>query len=483
MARSTTVHRCSECGWETPRWAGRCGRCQAWGSVTEVTPTTTSPAQRPTAAALPITKIDAHRALGVKVGIPEFDRVLGEGLVPGAVVLLGGEPGVGKSTLLLEAAARWAAQGRRTLYITAEESASQVRLRADRTGALHPELYLAAESDLGAVLGHIEELAPTLLVIDSVQTVSTAETEGVPGGVTQIREVTGALVRVAKARHMAVVIVGHVTKEGALAGPRTLEHLVDVVLSFEGDQHGTFRMVRATKNRYGPADEVGCFEMAADGIHEVPDPSGLFTSRMGSPTGTCLTVTLQGRRPLISEVQALVVPSHVASPRRVATGVDSGRLATTLAVLQRHGKLKLHTRDVYASTVGGARVNDPAADLAIALAVASAAKDSAPVASVVALGELGLSGDVRPVPGVERRLDEAARLGHGLALIPPAKGRQPTRQGLQVVEVETLADALTVIRDPATASVPRLRPAEPGWGRPGGGSGGSRGVAGNEERA
>lgn len=460
MARSTTIHRCTECGWETPRWAGRCGRCQAWGSVTEVNSTQASSKVKPSAVALPITEVDAHRALGVKVGIPEFDRVLGEGLVPGAVVLLGGEPGVGKSTLLLEAAARWAAQGRRTLYITAEESASQVRLRADRTGALNSELYLAAESDLGAVLSHVEHLSPSLLVIDSVQTVSAADTEGVPGGVTQIREVTSALVRVAKARHMAVLIVGHVTKEGALAGPRTLEHLVDVVLSFEGDQHGTFRMVRATKNRYGPADEVGCFEMAADGIHEVPDPSGLFTSRTGSPTGTSLTVTLQGRRPLISEIQALVVPTHLTSPRRVATGVDSGRLATTLAVLQRHGKLKLHTRDVYASTVGGARVGDPAADLAVALAVASAAKDSAPVASVVALGELGLSGDVRPVPGIERRLDEASRLGHGLALIPPTKGPQPTRPGLQVVEVETLADALSAIGEPATGTVTRIWPAE-----------------------
>lgn len=388
------------------------------------------------------------------MGIPEFDRVLGDGLVPGAVVLLGGEPGVGKSTLLLEAAARWSTQGRRTLYITAEESAAQVRLRADRTGALHPELYLAAESDLATVLGHIEELSPSLLVLDSVQTVSASGTDGVPGGVTQIREVTGALVRVAKARAMAVVIVGHVTKEGALAGPRTLEHLVDVVLSFEGDQHGAFRMVRATKNRFGPADEVGCFEMTAEGIREVPDPSGLFTSRRGSPTGTCLTVTLQGRRPLISEVQALVVPSYLPNPKRVSTGVDSGRLATTLAVLQRHGKVKLHTRDVYASTVGGARVSDPAADLALALAVASAAGSSAPVAAIVALGELGLAGEVRPVPGLERRLDEAARLGHGLALIPPIRGRQPTRPGLQVVEVETLGDALLALGTTTTEPSP-----------------------------
>lgn len=446
MARSSTVHRCSECGWETPRWAGRCGRCHCWGSVAETTPATGKhSARRPQAAAVPITEVNAQAAAGIPVGIPEFDRVLGEGLVPGAVVLLGGEPGVGKSTLLLAAAARWATQGRRTLYITAEESAAQVRLRADRTGALHEELFLAAESDLSAVLGHIEDLAPTLLVVDSIQTISTPGVDSAPGGVTQIREVTNALVRVAKLHHMAVVIVGHVTKEGALAGPRTLEHLVDVVLSFEGDPHSTFRMVRATKNRYGPADEVGCFEMAHEGIREVPDPSGLFTSRRGSPAGTCLTVNLQGHRPLISEIQALVVPTHHTTVKRVATGLESRRLATTLAVLQRHGRIKLHTRDVYAATVGGARVTDPAADLAVALAVASAAHNRTPAPAVVALGELGLSGEVRPVAGLERRLDEAARLGHGLALIPPATGLQPTRHGIQVIEVETLTDALDVV--------------------------------------
>ena len=450
MARTTTTHRCSECGWQTQRWVGRCGECQAWGTLVEsgAPPVARVAASRPSTSAQPITTIDAAAARGVHTGIGELDRVLGDGLVPGAVVLLGGEPGVGKSTLLLEAAARWASAGRRTLYVTAEESASQVRIRADRTGALHPELYLAAESDLSVVLGHVDELAPTLLVLDSVQTVTMPGTDGVAGGVSQVRDVTTALVRVAKSRGMAVVIIGHVTKEGSLAGPRTLEHLVDVVLSFEGDQHGTFRMVRATKNRYGPADEVGCFEMAADGINEVADPSGLFTSRSSGPApGTCITVTLQGRRPLLAEVQALVTPSQAQQPRRACTGVDAGRLAMTLAVLHRHGKVKTGNRDVYVSTVGGAKVNDPAGDLATALAVASAVSGLPTLGRLVALGEISLSGEVRPVPGLDRRLDEAARLGVGLALVPPGATARRSRPGLRVYEVSTIADALAAALD------------------------------------
>lgn len=444
------MHRCSECGWQTQRWVGRCGECQAWGTLVEAGAPSAArvAASRPSTSARPITSIDAAAARGVRTGIGELDRVLGDGLVPGAVVLLGGEPGVGKSTLLLEAAARWASAGRRTLYVTAEESASQVRIRADRTGALHPELYLAAESDLSVVLGHVDELSPTLLVLDSVQTVTLPGTDGVAGGVSQVRDVTTALVRVAKARGMAVVIIGHVTKEGSIAGPRTLEHLVDVVLSFEGDQHGTFRMVRATKNRYGPADEVGCFEMAADGINEVSDPSGLFTSRSRGPAvGTCITVTLQGRRPLLAEVQALVTPSLGQHPRRACTGVDAGRLAMTLAVLHRHGRVKTGNRDVYVSTVGGARVSDPAGDLATALAVASAVSGLPTLGRLVALGEISLSGEVRPVPGLDRRLDEAARLGVGLALVPPAGTMRRSRPGLRVYEVATVADALAAALD------------------------------------
>lgn len=402
----------------------------------------------PTARAVPIAEVDVHSADRSLTGVGELDRVLGGGLVPGAVVLLAGEPGVGKSTLLLEVAAHWARSHRRTLYASGEESAAQVRLRAERTGALADELYLAAETDLATVLGHIEQVNPSLLVLDSVQTISTDATEGAPGGVSQVREVTGALVRVAKRRGMAVIIVGHVTKDGAIAGPRLLEHLVDVVLAFEGDRHSGFRMVRATKNRFGPADEVGCFEMADRGIVEVPDPSGLFTTRHAEPVpGTCVTVTMEGSRPLLAEVQALVarVPAQTP-PKRVTHGVEGSRVSMILAVLQRKLGFALGTSDVYVSTVGGARFSDPSADLALAVAIASASLDRNFRRKVVALGEIGLAGDLRRVPGLERRVGEAARLGFELAIVPSGNrdphSKLPRMHGLKVVEAASVAEAL-----------------------------------------
>ena len=371
------------------------------------------------------------------------------------VVLLAGEPGVGKSTLLLEVAAKWArgngGPGEQTLYVSGEESAAQVRLRAERTDALADQLYLAAENDLGTILGHIEEVSPSLLVVDSVQTIGTAEADGSPGGVTQVREVTGALVRVAKRRGMAFVIVGHVTKDGSIAGPRMLEHLVDVVLAFEGDRHSGFRMVRATKNRYGPADEVGCFEMNDAGIVEVPDPTHIFTTHHAEPVpGTCVTVTMEGRRPLLAELQALVAPSpYQTSPRRTTHGLESSRAALVLAVLERKAHIPLSQKDVYVSTVGGARVNDPSVDLAVAIAIASAAVERNFPQRVVAMGEVGLAGDLRRVPGLERRVAEAARLGFELAIVPAnsrdASQRLPRMHGLKVVEVGSLADALSVL--------------------------------------
>ena len=386
-----------------------------------------------------------------RTGVAELDRVLGDGLVPGVVALLAGEPGVGKSTLLLEVAARWARSGHTTLYVTGEESAAQVRLRAGRTNAVADQLYLAAETDLGTVLGHIEEVRPSLMVLDSVQTIGTAEADGSPGGVTQVREVTSALVRVAKRRGMAVIIVGHVTKEGAIAGPRLLEHLVDVVLAFEGDRHSGFRMVRATKNRFGPADEVGCFQMVDSGILEVPDPSGLFTSQHSEPVpGTAVTVTMEGRRPLLAEIQALVVKSSTTQPRRTVNGVESGRVAMVLAVLEQRCGLRLNERDVYVSTVGGAKVSDPAADLAAAIAIASAACNKPVPQRIVALGEVGLAGELRRVPGTERRLNEAARLGSAEAVIP-AELRDSREQimtvhtGMLVHSVTTLERALSAL--------------------------------------
>jgi DNA repair protein RadA/Sms len=360
---------------------------------------------------------------------------------------LAGEPGVGKSTLLLDVAARVARGGQRTLYVTGEESAAQVRLRAGRIGAIDDSLYLAAETDLAAVLGHVDAVAPGLVVVDSVQTVASPLVDGAAGGVSQVREVAAALTRVAKARGIATVLVGHVTKDGSIAGPRLLEHLVDVVLSFEGERHSRLRLVRATKNRYGPADEVGCFELGDDGITGLADPTGLFLSRHAEPVaGTCITVTVEGRRPLLAEVQALVAPSTQPTPRRATSGLDGSRVAMVLAVLQRRGGIRLSSCEVYAATVGGVRLAEPAADLALALAVASAAGNAPLPADLVAIGEVGLAGEVRRVGSIGQRLAEAARLGFTSALVPSApvgarrharhRGRRP-RRALEACIVST----------------------------------------------
>ncbi|MCL2736053.1 MAG: DNA repair protein RadA [Propionibacteriaceae bacterium] len=444
-------YRCSECGWTSVRWVGRCGQCQQWGSIEDV-----AGVQQPSVGsvipltrAVPITEVDPSLTTRCSSGVGELDRVLGGGLVPGAVVLLAGEPGVGKSTLLLEVAARWAATQGTTLYVSGEESAGQVRMRALRTGADSENLYLAAETDLSVVLGHIDQVEPTLVVVDSVQTIASPSVEGTPGGVAQVKEVASSLIRVAKQQGIPVILVGHVTKDGAIAGPRTLEHLVDVVVSFEGDRHSGFRMVRATKNRFGPADEIGCFELNDKGIEEVPDPSGVFTSSHAeSVSGTAVTVCLEGRRPLVTEVQALVVPTSLQTPRRVSNGVDFARLAMVLAVLQRRAAVKCHLLDVYASTVGGARITDPGADLALACALASAIQDRPLPEHTIAIGEIGLAGEIRRVPDVDRRLAEAARLGVTTAVIPQGLdlGRSARFSAhLSIIEAPSVAYALSVL--------------------------------------
>jgi DNA repair protein RadA/Sms len=432
---------------------GRCPECQAWGTLEEagvpraaLAKITAGPVGTP---ARPIAEVDVETARARRTGVPELDRVLGGGLVPGAVVLLAGEPGVGKSTLLLEVAFRWAARdgaGGPSLYVTGEESAGQVRLRAERTGNVHEAMFLAAESDLAAVLGHIDAVEPGLLVIDSVQTLASAEVDGTQGGVTQVRAVTAALVALAKERGLPVVLVGHVTKDGSIAGPRVLEHLVDVVLHFEGDRHSALRMVRGVKNRFGPADEVGCFELVDDGIVGVPDPSGLFLNRRetGVP-GTAITVAVEGKRPLVGEVQALVAGSVLGTPRRAVSGLDSARVAMVLAVLQRRGKIRLADADVFAATVGGMRIVEPAADLAIALAIASAAQEFVLPPNLVVLGEVGLAGEVRRVSGVRTRLAEAARLGFTRALVPPDAGKLP--DGITAHVVPDLGSALSLCLD------------------------------------
>ncbi|HEY8281016.1 MAG TPA: DNA repair protein RadA [Leifsonia sp.] len=436
MAKAQLNYRCTECGWTAAKWVGRCGECQEWGTVAEAAAPTgvlralkqvTIGADR---AARSITAVETHSVRHWPSGIAEFDRVLGGGIVPGAAILLSGEPGVGKSTLLLEVASRAASAGSRVLYVSAEESVSQVRMRAERTGAMHDRLFLAAETDLGTIVGQIDAIDPQLVIVDSVQTVSSSAGEGLPGGPSQVREVASTLIRVAKDRGLPVLLVGHVTKDGSIAGPRLLEHLVDVVCQFEGDRQTALRFVRALKNRFGPTDEVGCFEMAGDGIAEVADPSGLFLSRSSTPvSGTCVTVAMEGRRPLPVEVQALVVATTAPNPRRVTNGVDSSRVAMLLAVLERRADIVLSNKDVYVSTVGGVRLTEPGADLAIALAIASAANNKPIPHTLAAFGEISLAGEIRPVTSGKQRTAEATRLGFSTRVDARSEG---IRQALRV---------------------------------------------------
>ncbi len=431
---------------------GRCGECQAWGSVAEAAgqPTGRTKASPVSAPAVPIGQVSVESTASRTSGVPELDRVLGGGVVPGAAVLLAGEPGVGKSTLLLEVASQTAQSGARVLYVTGEESASQVRMRADRTAAVHDELFLAAETDLGAVLSHVNDVRPQLLVVDSVQTIGAADVDGVPGGVTQVKEVAAALVRVAKTQGIATMMVGHVTKDGSVAGPRVLEHLVDVVLQFEGERSSRLRMVRAVKNRFGPVDEIGCFELTGEGIAAVTDPTGLFVARHHEPVaGTCVSVVLEGRRPILAEVQALVTAATAERPRRTTSGLDGSRVAMLVAVLEQRARIRLHGNDVFASTVGGVRIAEPAADLATAIAVASAWKQRDIPTDLVAIGELGLAGELRRVRDIPQRLAEAARLGFRGAIVPAESHRDAgvvrNVDGLKVVGVADIDAALRVL--------------------------------------
>ncbi|SEH61048.1 DNA repair protein RadA/Sms [Mycolicibacterium rutilum] len=458
--KARSQYRCSECHHVTLKWVGRCPECGTWGTVDEVpvlSAVAGSAARRtvaPASPAVPISSIDPGRTRHFPTDVAELDRVLGGGLVPGSVTLLAGDPGVGKSTLLLEVAHRWACAGKRALYLSGEESAGQIRMRAERTGCTHDDVYLAAESDLSTALGHIEAVQPGLVVVDSVQTMSTTEADGVTGGVTQVRAVTTALTMAAKTSGVAMILVGHVTKDGAIAGPRSLEHLVDVVLHFEGDRTSSLRMVRGVKNRFGAADEVGCFLLHDNGIEGVADPSGLFRDQRPKPVaGTAITVTLDGKRPLIGEVQALIGAAANGTPRRAVSGIDSSRAAMITAVLDRHAGLAVASRDVYLSTVGGMRMTDPSTDLAVAVAIASSVMDLPVPAGTVAIGEVGLAGDLRRVTGMDRRLAEAARLGFTSAVIPPGVTSVPA--GLRAFSADNIASALRLLRD---ISKDRLRP-------------------------
>ena len=444
--RERSAYTCGECGCGSAKWLGRCPECQAWGTLAEVGASQikvlrAGAVSRP---ALPVTELDVDAGRARPTGVDELDRVLGGGLVPGSVVLLAGEPGVGKSTLLLEVAQRFAKPGSRALIVSGEESTAQVRLRAGRIGALSPELFIAAETDLGALVAHVDAVRPQLLVVDSVQTISHPGVDGTAGGVTQVRECAASLIKLAKERGIATVLVGHVTKDGSIAGPRILEHLVDVVLHFEGDRHATLRLLRAVKNRFGAADEVGCFELTDGGIVGLADPSGLFLSQRGEDvSGTCVTVAVEGRRPVLVEVQALVAKSALPAPRRACSGLDTARVSMILAVLERRARISLGDQDVFTATVGGVRLAEPAADLAIAFAVAGSQCDTPLPPGVIAIGEVGLAGEVRRVTAIERRLTEAARLGFVAALVPPESGRPP--RGMKTLEIANIGEAMHAV--------------------------------------
>ncbi|QSB05279.1 DNA repair protein RadA [Natronoglycomyces albus] len=448
-----TQYACTICGHRVPKWFGQCPDCGEWGSMEETAPevrkshraAASASVARPATPAQSIGDVSSEKAAFLPIGIGEFDRVMGGGVVPGGVTLIAGEPGVGKSTLLLDVAHRFAARGfGKALVATGEESASQVRRRADRTDCLHPDLFLAAETDLAAVLGHLDDVKPGLLILDSVQTVTTGDNDGVPGGVTQVRAVASAVISVAKARGIAVILVGHVTKDGNIAGPRVLEHLVDTVVNFEGDRHSMLRLLRGVKNRFGPADEVGCFEMREDGITSIADPTGLFLAEQPEePTpGTCVTVAMEGRRALLVEVQALAGRSVAdgAVPRHTVSGLELARLNMVLAVLQRYAKVKVLDKEIYATTVGGMKVKEPAADLAIALAITSVEQNLAISSDLVAIGEVSLTGAIRRCANVDRRLAEAARLGFKTMLVPPGC-TEGTPAGCEVVEVANVEEA------------------------------------------
>jgi DNA repair protein RadA/Sms len=418
MANSRVLFVCSSCGHDSPKWHGRCPGCGEWNTMVEEAPRAQPQAgrARPAGRALkpvPLGQVAAAAVPRMRSGIGELDRVLGGGLVPGSLVLIGGSPGIGKSTLTTAALGNLAAAGRRVLYVSGEESATQVRLRAERLGPAALGVPILAETDLESVLATLEAERPEVCVVDSVQVLYDPGLSGSPGSVGQVREVAGRLMRLAKTQDTAVVLVGHVTKEGSLAGPRVLEHLVDCVLSFEGERERTYRTLRALKNRFGSTSEAGVFEMRENGLVEVEDASARFVSEATRAPGSVVLCAMEGSRPLLVEVQALVAPSELQPPRRVANGVDRNRLALVLAVLARHGGLSLGASDVFVSVAGGVRVSEPGADLAVALALASAAKGlqlggERPVA---AFGELGLTGELREVPHADRRLAEARKFG------------------------------------------------------------------------
>jgi len=451
MAKPKTQYACTECGGNSPKWQGQCPHCGAWNTLVE-TIAATAPVRFESVSGTrstvtPLASVEMKATSRIATGLDEFDRVLGGGLVPGGVILLGGDPGIGKSTLLLQAGAALGAL-HRTLYVTGEESAEQIALRAQRLGLVNAPIELLAEVQLEAIVAAINATAPEIVVIDSVQTVYTEALASAPGSVAQVRECAAQLTRLAKQRGVIVLFVGHVTKEGAIAGPRVLEHIVDTVLYFEGDPHSSFRLVRAIKNRFGAANELGVFAMTERGLKGVANPSALFLSQHADGVaGSAVVATLEGSRPLLVEVQALVDPVQGGMPRRLAVGLDPQRLALLLAVLHRHGGVDTGGFDVFVNAVGGVRILEPAVDLAVLVAVCSSLKNKPVPQKTLVFGEVGLAGEIRPVQRGQERIREAAKLGFKTFVIPNLNKPKQVIDDTRIVAVDRVEEALALLRE------------------------------------
>ena len=456
MAKPKSVYSCTECGGQALKWQGQCPHCQQWNTLVETVAEAAPTSNRfsliaETGKLQRLSEIEAREEARLSSGVPEFDRVLGGGLVAGAVVLIGGDPGIGKSTLLLQSLAEIGA-GRRVLYVSGEESPQQIALRARRLGLDARHVHVLAEINLEKIQSVITGDKPEVAVIDSIQTLYSGALQSAPGSVAQVRECAAQLTRLAKACGTTVVFVGHVTKEGALAGPRVLEHMVDTVLYFEGDTHSSFRLIRAFKNRYGAVNELGVFAMTDKGLKGVANPSALFLSQHGGEVaGSCVMVTQEGTRPMLVEIQALVDDAHAPNPRRLTVGLEQNRLALLLAVLHRHAGIACFDQDVFVNAVGGVRITEPAADLAVLMAIVSSLRNRPLPAKLVVFGEIGLAGEVRPVQRGQERLKEAAKLGFTQALIPKANKPRQAIAGLEVFAVERVEQAVARLRDALSA--------------------------------